>query len=214
MYIYKCNIYTHICIHYIYTYIHTDTQTKNGTNGKRKFVFLSRQTINGNWQLLCQQTCLSVCKTAQIESVIDTLLHCILYSMCSSWHSRLHRHYKNFLETFHPENFPWSRSCCKLVLRERPGQGCCWANQQQALLAHEFSSCSFEQTFYLYKSFSAWAVFFCATEKLLILFLQHTKCTSSCAVWTYICIAGISPLYIMSQGFFYLTRQWLRRMYT
>jgi hypothetical protein len=29
-------------------------------NGKRKFVFLGRQPINGNQRLLCQQTCPSM----------------------------------------------------------------------------------------------------------------------------------------------------------
>ncbi len=42
------------------------TENRNGklpllsANGKRKFVFLGRQTINGNQRLLCQQTCPSV----------------------------------------------------------------------------------------------------------------------------------------------------------
>ncbi len=43
-------IYTHI-------YIYIDIYTENRTNGKRKFVLLGRQTINGNRRLLFQQTC-------------------------------------------------------------------------------------------------------------------------------------------------------------
>jgi hypothetical protein len=64
--IWNGNIYTiyssvfQICINiyaavlYIYIY-------RNGTNGKRKFAFLGgRITMNGNWWLLFQQTCLSL----------------------------------------------------------------------------------------------------------------------------------------------------------
>ncbi len=36
-------------------------------NGKRKFVFLVRQTINANWQLLLRQTCLSTVCPVEIS---------------------------------------------------------------------------------------------------------------------------------------------------
>jgi hypothetical protein len=41
---------------YIYIHLHIHIYMENG-NGKQKFVFLGRQTINGNQGLLFQQTC-------------------------------------------------------------------------------------------------------------------------------------------------------------
>ncbi len=64
MYIYRYTVDINIYIYAVFSiYIFMD----NGTNGKRKFVFPGRQTINGNRCLLFQQTCPSegvrYCKT-------------------------------------------------------------------------------------------------------------------------------------------------------
>jgi hypothetical protein len=65
-------IYMYICINvYMYMFAENRTYGKTETanfhwyagngNGKRKFVFLGRQMINGNRRLLFQQTCLPIC---------------------------------------------------------------------------------------------------------------------------------------------------------
>ncbi len=66
-YVYVYTVYVHLYI-YICTYIQK-TETVNfrlfvaNGNGKQKFVFLGRQTINSNRRLLFQQTCLSIVQT-------------------------------------------------------------------------------------------------------------------------------------------------------
>jgi hypothetical protein len=49
------------------------------TNGKRKFVFLGQQTLNGNWQLLFQQTCPTIIVCVYIVSLTQWLSHHIRY---------------------------------------------------------------------------------------------------------------------------------------
>jgi hypothetical protein len=53
-------IYIFILIVSFFVYIYIYLFTENGTHGKRKFVFLARQTINGNQRLLFPQPCPSM----------------------------------------------------------------------------------------------------------------------------------------------------------
>ncbi len=64
---------------WVYTYIYIKKmETANfrlfgaGGNGKRKFVFLGRQTINGKRCLLYQQTCLSMSKKCYVYTYTYT----------------------------------------------------------------------------------------------------------------------------------------------
>ncbi len=59
-------------------------------NGKRKFVFIARQTINGKWRLLFQQTCPSMREkntffpTVAYQQPGITLIH-DFFSLCPPW---------------------------------------------------------------------------------------------------------------------------------
>jgi hypothetical protein len=75
---FRVQVHFHVHVYFVSPYCKRKTELKEkgnfrlfagDRNGKRKFFFLDRQTINGNRLLLCQQTCHLCVLVYQVRSV-------------------------------------------------------------------------------------------------------------------------------------------------
>ncbi len=74
MYVYM-DKYVYICIYSSIFSLYMYTDTENETNGKQKFIFLSKQKINGYLRLLFQQMCPSMYKCNYVTTMRFSPFH-------------------------------------------------------------------------------------------------------------------------------------------